>query len=239
MKIAVTDYTFGDLDIETAVLAPLGCQVVGQRTHAEAELIELVRDADCVITQFAPVNARVIDAMQRARAIVRYGIGVDNVDLAAAAAKNIPVCNVPDYCIDEVADHTLALLLALTRRIVANSNYIRDGKWGSAAPLTSLHSLKQLRVGIVGFGRIGREVARRLIAFKSPVQVFDPRSFREADIQQAGCEAVDLERLIERLGRSFAALPLDGRDARYDSGRTAIAFQAGRLANQCGARRSG
>jgi len=70
--------------------------------------------------------------MQRARAIVRYGIGVDNVDLAAATAKGIPVCNVPDYCIDEVADHTLALLLALTRRIVANSNYIRAGKWGSA-----------------------------------------------------------------------------------------------------------
>ena len=103
---------------------------MGRRTHDEAELIELVRDADCVITQFAPINARVIEAMQRARAIVRYGIGVDNVDLAAAASKGIPVCNVPDYCIDEVADHTLALLLALTRRIVVNSNYIRDGKWG-------------------------------------------------------------------------------------------------------------
>ena len=196
MKIAVTDYTFGELDIETGILKAIGAEVVGRRTHDEAELVELVRDADCVITQFAPINARVIEAMQRARAIVRYGIGVDNVDLAAAASKGIPVCNVPDYCIDEVADHTLALLLALTRRIVVSNNYIRDGKWGTPAPLTSLHSLKQLRVGIVGFGRIGREVARRLLAFKSPVQVFDPQ-VSASEIKQAGCEPVDLERLCE------------------------------------------
>ncbi len=197
MKIAVTDYSFDDdLKIESGILAPLGGQVRGRRASNEAELIDLVHDADCVITQFAPVTARVIQSMQRARAIVRYGIGVDNVDLAAAKARGIPVCNVPDYCIDEVADHTLALLLALTRRIVANTNYIRGGKWGSAAPLTALHALKQLRVGIVGFGRIGREVALRLAAFKSAVQVFDPQVSPVA-IAEAGCQSVDLERLIE------------------------------------------
>ncbi len=196
MKIAVTDYTFEDLELETGVLSPLGCQVVGKKTHSEAELVELVADADCVITQFAPVNGRVIAAMQRARAIVRYGIGVDNVDLAAAAAQGIPVCNVPDYCIDEVADHTLALLLALTRRIVANTNYIRSGKWGSAAPLTALHALKQLSVGIVGFGRIGREVASRLVAFKSPIMVFDPQVPAD-QIRSAGYKPAELSQLLE------------------------------------------
>ena len=81
--------------------------------------------ADFVITQFAPVNAAVIEAMARARLIVRYGIGVDNVDLAAASSHGIPVCNVPDYCIDEVADHTLAFILAATRQVVPHCVRLR------------------------------------------------------------------------------------------------------------------
>jgi D-3-phosphoglycerate dehydrogenase len=112
--------------------------------------------------------------MQRARVIVRYGIGVDNVDLAAAAARRIPVCNVPDYCIDEVADHTLAFILATTRQVVPNTLHIRNGLWGLATPLESLKTLKHLTVGLVGFGRIGQEVASRLKAFKCPILVFDP-----------------------------------------------------------------
>ncbi len=111
MKVAVTDYTFDSLDTETAVLGPLGCTVVGRRCKTPEELIELTADADAVLTQFAPVTAAVIAAMRQARVIVRYGIGVDNVDLAAARDRGVPVCNVPDYCTDEVADHTLALIL--------------------------------------------------------------------------------------------------------------------------------
>src|SRR5271166_5278781 len=124
LKVAVTDYTFESLDTEKAILEPLGCRVAGRRCKSQDELIDLVGDADVVITQFAPVNAAVIGAMRRARAIVRYGIGVDNVDLDAARAHNIPVCNVPDYCIDEVADHTMALILALTRQIVGCCNHV-------------------------------------------------------------------------------------------------------------------
>src|SRR6185437_8520908 len=102
-KVVVTDYTFDALDVETAILQPLGCEIVAWREkRPPAELTRLVADADAVLTQFAPVNAEVIAAMTRARAIVRYGIGVDNVDLEAARARGIPVCNVPDYCIDEV-----------------------------------------------------------------------------------------------------------------------------------------
>ena len=126
------------LDVETVILAPLGCQVVGQKICKDFhELLPLVHDADFVITQFAPVNAEVIAAMQKSRVIVRYGIGVDNVDLTAAAAKNIPVCNVPDYCIDEVADYALAMILDLARKITANADKVRAGGWGSAVPLSA------------------------------------------------------------------------------------------------------
>jgi hypothetical protein len=103
--VLVTDSTFDHLDVESAILGPLGCQIESRQCKTPDELIEAVPNADYIITQFAPVNAAVIGAMAKARVIVRYGIGVDNVDLDVARARGIPVCNVPDYCIDEVADH--------------------------------------------------------------------------------------------------------------------------------------
>src|SRR3954452_24976130 len=97
-KVAVTDYSFDDLDIESGILRPLGCELVSRkRITPPEELARLVEDAEHVITQFAPVNAAVIAAMRKARVVVRYGVGVDNVDLEAARARGIPVCNVPDY----------------------------------------------------------------------------------------------------------------------------------------------
>ena len=173
--IAVTDYTFPDLSLEEAILLPAGIEIVSlKEKRPPAEIANLVRNADAVIAQFAPVNAEVVNAMTKAKAIVRYGIGYDNVDCATAYERGIPVCNIPDYCIDEVADHTLAFILALTRQVVPNALDIRAGKWGLATPLTAMSSLKHLTVGIVGFGRIGREVVRRLLAFKARVLVFDP-----------------------------------------------------------------
>lgn len=195
-KVVVTDYTFDTLDIETAVLAPLGAEIVAwKEKRSPAELATLVADADHVITQFAPVSAEVIGAMRQARVIVRYGIGVDNVDLPAARAKGIPVCNVPDYCIDEVADQTLAFLLALTRQVVANSATVHGGQWRLAVPLASMRALRDLTVGLVGFGRIGREVATRLAPFKCRVLVYDPVISAE-EITRAGLQACHWARLL-------------------------------------------
>ncbi len=175
MNIVITDYSFPDLDIETGIIEGAGHRVVAwKERRSAAELRELVAEADAVITQFAPVNAEVISAMSRAKAIVRYGIGVDNVDLGAARDRGIPVCNVPDYCIDEVADHTLAFLLAVTRQVVPNALHVRSGSWGLATPLAGLQTLKNMTIGVVGFGRIGREVALRLRAFRCRMLVFDP-----------------------------------------------------------------
>ena len=187
--IAITDYTFPDLSLEEAVLRPAGVEIVSfKEKRSPAELAELVRDADAVIAQFAPVNAEVVAAMAKAKAIVRYGIGFDNVDCAAARERGIPVCNIPDYCIDEVADHTLAFILAITRQVVPNALHLREGKWGLATPLTAMSSLKHLTIGIVGFGRIGREVVKRLLSFKARVLVFDPAVAAD-EIAKAGAVA--------------------------------------------------
>lgn len=195
--IAITDYTFPDLSFEEAVLSPAGVEILAlKEKRPPEEIADIVRNADAVITQFAPITAEVINAMTKAKAIVRYGIGYDNVDCAAARARGIPVCNIPDYCIDEVADHTLAFMLAITRQVVPNTLDLREGKWGLATPVTSMAALSQLTVGIVGFGRIGREVVKRLLAFNTRVLVFDPVVPVDEITKSGAVAAVSFEELL-------------------------------------------
>jgi len=195
MKVVVTDRNFDDLAVERAVLEGAGHTVDDPRSKDPAVLAAVVADADVVITQFAPVNAAVVGAMTKARAIVRYGIGYDNVDVEAARARAIPVCNIPDYCIDEVADHTLAMILALTRQIVPHDRKVHGGAWGLASPVDAFRTLASTTCGVVGFGRIGRGVVRRLVAFGGRVLVADPVA-PAAEIERAGAEPATLERLL-------------------------------------------
>jgi D-3-phosphoglycerate dehydrogenase / 2-oxoglutarate reductase len=194
MLVAVTDYTFPDLSLEESILAGYQVRSIKEK-RGPAELIPLVADADAVITQFAPVNAEVIAAMNKARVIVRYGIGVDNIDLEAARLKGIPVCNIPGFCADEVADHTLAFILGLTRQVPLYSNAVHAGTWGLVTRLDEIRALRDMTVGVVGFGRIGREVVSRLKSFKCPVVVYDPVVPADV-IEAAGCQAVSLDKLF-------------------------------------------
>jgi len=195
--VTITDFTFPTLEIEERILQPLGCTVRSGQWKTPDALIPQVADADAIITQFAPVNAAVIAGMAKAKVIIRYGIGVDNVDLIAARNRGIPVCNVPDYCIDEVADHTLGFVLAITRQIVPSTLSNREGKWGLATSLGQMLTLRNLTLGIVGFGRIGREVATRLKAFKCQILVHDP-VVSPTEIESAGCLPVTLAELFSR-----------------------------------------
>ena len=193
--IVITDWTFPDLSIEEEILNSAGCKVIARQCKTEGELVELCAEADVVVTQFARINAAVIAAMRNVRAVVRYGIGVDNIDLKAARSRGIPVCNVPDYCIDEVADHTLAFILATTRQIVTHAFHLRAGQWGLARPLSDFAALRDLTVGVIGFGRIGREVVRRLTAFKCRVEVFDP-IVAGSVIEAAGARPATFEAIL-------------------------------------------
>jgi D-3-phosphoglycerate dehydrogenase / 2-oxoglutarate reductase len=194
-NVAITDYNFRDLSPEEGVLNPAGCSIHARRTVTEAELPELVSEADGIITQFAPITGEVVKAMRRAKVIVRYGVGFDNVDLQAAARQSIPVCNVPDYCVDEVADHALALMLAVTRQIPQIFNRVRQREWRFPIALEKMLTLKNMTVGVLGFGRIGRAVAQRLKGFGGEIIAHDPVSSR-AQIESAGVRAVDLDGLL-------------------------------------------
>ena len=194
-RVLITDHRFDSLEVEKTILEQAGCQVVeGQHTTPES-LLTALTEADYAITQFAPFNADVVSSMDRCRVIVRYGVGVDNIDLEAARRHGIPVCNVPDYCMDEVADHALGLILALTRQVVSISNHVKEGFWKLPVSLDQMRVLKELTVGVVGFGRIGREAAARLKAFKCKVTVHDPVVAAQK-IQDAGYSPVGLEMLL-------------------------------------------
>jgi D-3-phosphoglycerate dehydrogenase / 2-oxoglutarate reductase len=198
LKVLVTDHTFDPLDIEQRILGPLGAVIDARQCKTAEQLRPLVAGAGAVLTQFSPVNAQVIAAMKNVRVIVRYGIGVDNVDLEAAKECGIPVCNVPDYCIDEVADHTLAFILAATRQVVPNCLGVRGGRWGLAVPLAQMKTLRDLTVGVIGFGRIGRAVVRRLLPFGGGIHVFDP-AINPKEIESAGASvAASLDELLPR-----------------------------------------
>jgi D-3-phosphoglycerate dehydrogenase len=147
------------------------------------------------MTQFAPLNANVIAAMRQTRVIVRYGVGVDNIDLEAARRHVIPVCNVPDYCINEVADHTLAFILATTRQVRANDRAVRAGRWSLGVPRSAMKTLAEMTIGIIGFGRIGRAVATRLASFGCRLLVFDPY-IPESNLASPHCTRMTLKELL-------------------------------------------
>lgn len=196
-KIVVTDYTFPDLSVEQEILRPYDVKFESGQCRTIEEVTALTREATVIITQFSPVRAPTISTLLNTRAIIRYGIGVDNVDLAAAAAQKIPVCNVPDYCLDEVAEHTLAFILALTRQIVANAVVIRGGEWKSAVTIEGYRCLRDMTVGVVGFGRIGRAVIQRLLPFGCRVIVFDP-AVPAAAVEAAGAKSAGLDELLKQ-----------------------------------------
>src|SRR5947208_211671 len=131
--VAITDYVFPSLEPEQRVLAPLGVELRPQQCRSEEEIIALARDADGVLNCYAKMTARVIEKLSRCKIIARYGIGVDNVDLVAASKARILVTNVPDYCVDEVSDHALALVLSLARKIVAADAGVKSGNWSVTA----------------------------------------------------------------------------------------------------------
>ncbi len=193
--VVITDHAWPTIDIEQTVLKRVGARIREPRSNDEPELIELVRDAEAILTCFAPVSARVIESAPRLRVVGRLGIGVDNIDVAAATRRGIPVTNVPVYCLDEVAEHVIALTLSLRRRTLAFDRAVREGNWSLQTGIP-MHRLSGQTLGILGYGRIGAAVAARGRGLGMQVIAHDP-SMRIGDIVD-GVQAVDLAALATR-----------------------------------------
>ena len=170
--VVVTDQVFPSIETETQLLAAIGARFKVADGTAEG-VARVGGDADALLNTYLPITDDLLGQLPACKIVARYGIGVDNVDLAAAARRGVVVTNVPDYSVEEVAVHTLGLLLALTRRLPEASALVRRGGWGLDG-LRPIRRLSTQRAGLVGFGRIARRLAGYLGAIGCEVVVHDP-----------------------------------------------------------------
>ncbi len=208
--VVVTSDRYGNetdgLEVEQGIVAgidDLEIDLLGRPSTTEDELIAAGADADalCVSTREA-VTRRVLEHLPRTKVVSRYGVGLDNVDLDAAADAGIVVTHYPGYCTAEVADHALAMVLALNRRLVEQDRSLRAGAWVEFGPATRsilrgpILALRELTLGIVGFGRIGQAVAERARPFGLRILAADPYQ-EPATMEAHGVEPVELDALLE------------------------------------------
>jgi len=192
--VAVTDSVFPNLDPAREVLSAIGAELQMAREPTPEAIVRAATAADALLVTYAKITADMIRQMTRCRIISRFGIGVDNVDIPAATDAGIVVTKVPDYCIDEVSDHAVALLLALVRKIPFSNAHVHDGGWAMSA-VVPIHRLRGSVIGLVGFGRIPQLVAPKAKAFGIRVVAFDPYVAAEVFLR-AGAERVAFAQLL-------------------------------------------
>ena len=195
-KVVMTDCIFPDQDIERGELAVIDAELVLAPDTAAETLAREGKDCDALLNVYAQVPAQVIDNLDRCKVIVRTGIGINTIDLDAANRKGIMVANVPDYCQDEVADHTMALFLALSRKLILLDNEVRNSNWSfvEAKPMVRLSTCT---FGLFGLGSIAQGVARRALSFGMRVDRRTIRTSRPRSSPRNGVEQVeDFDRLL-------------------------------------------
>ena len=196
MKVVLTDQVFPSTDVERKILTNIGAELVVLDDPSVESIRTHARDAVALLNTYAPIDQSTLEHLEKCKVIARYGIGVDNIDLEAARQRDVIVTNVPDYCVDEVADHTLSLLLAVARKIVIGHAHTTGGGWGIDR-LRPIHRLRGQTLGLIGFGNIARAVAARAKAFGLTVQTYDPY-VKDDVIREGGVErASTLESLLD------------------------------------------
>ena len=208
-RVLITDVPWPDLSIERGILADAGAELRRAPANDEATLIREVADADALLTDWTPITAAVLEAGGANRGgltiVARLGTGVDNIDLAAARRSGVTVTRLPDYCVGEVADHTLALLLAVRRDLVGSAAAVRRGEWDPDRA-ANLRRLEGNVLGLVGFGRTAAAVRERAVPFGLTVLGQN----RSGDNRGTGCEMVSRPELLDRSDVVSLHAPLTG-----------------------------
>jgi len=172
-RIVITDCDHPSVEIERAILSEIDPELILANCNTEDEVIEEAHDADGIINQYAPITRKVIESLKKCKVIARYGVGVDNIDVEAATEHKIIVANVPDYCIDEVSTHTMALILACARGITLLNSKIKEKRWDFTLA-KPLFRTQGKTLGLFGLGRIARIVAQKALGFGFKIIAYDP-----------------------------------------------------------------
>lgn len=190
-RIIITDDDHSDTLQEEKIIHGAGLDFTLFQCRTEDDLIQNCKGAEVMINQYAPFTRRVIESLKpELRLIIRYGVGVDNIDMDAATDNHVAVCNVPDYGMNEVADHAAALALALLRKIPLMTGYTRDTGWDYTRSIP-IHRINGCTAGIVGMGRIGRNFAKRMQAFGCRVIGFDIMAKPGSRVEDIECVSFD------------------------------------------------
>jgi len=192
-KVVFADYDYPSIDIELKQLEQLDAEITEGQCKTEEELIRLAKDADGIICQYAPFSAKVINALQKCQVISRYGVGVDNIDVKAATEKGIMVAYVPDYCIEEVSNHAIAMIMNFARQISLFDRSTGKKEW-DVMIAKPIFRLSEQTIGILGLGRIGSTVAKKLKNFNVKILAYDPYVKKVIE----GVRIVDFPELIEK-----------------------------------------
>jgi D-3-phosphoglycerate dehydrogenase / 2-oxoglutarate reductase len=196
-RAAVTDHVFPSLDLQRRILEDAGFRLdeIHPVCKTEDDVIQRCSAADVLLVQWAPITRRVLEALPNVKCLVRYGIGVDNIDLKAAKDLGRTVANVPNYCFEEVSNHAIAMILSLGRRIPHDHQQIVRGGWGIKQFLP-IPAFSDLTLGLLGFGSIARRVADKAKQFGLRVIASDPFA-KESEFQQRNVERVDFETFLK------------------------------------------
>lgn len=173
--VIITDHSFPHIDLEREVIESAGFKLesVSPICKTEDDIIRTCGEADALLVQWAPVNRHVLEALPRVRCIVRYGVGVNNFNLDDARDLGVVAANVPDFCVEEVANHALAMILSLCRRIPQDHRQILEGGWG-VNPFRPIYALTELTLGLVSFGKIARNLALKAAMLGFHIVAYDP-----------------------------------------------------------------
>ena len=194
--IAVTDSVFPSLDLAKAALARLNPTFLMSKSSNADDILAVAKDADAILVTYAKLTRDILLQLTKCKAIGRFGLGVDNIDLPTAKEKGIAVNYVPDYCIREVSDHTMALLLALIRKVPLSNKLVQAGRWEMPA-VVPIRRLEGTVLGLIGFGHIPRLVVGKAQAFGIKVIAYDP-FVKPEQFKALNVEGVDLDTLLSR-----------------------------------------
>ena len=194
--VLITDYVWPSIDAEKRILKEINANILIAPTGDESTLIKMATKADAIITCFAQVTDKVILSAKNCKIISRYGVCVDNINVDTATKENIIVTYVPDYCIPEVSDHVIAMMLTWNRKILKHHNQTKTQGWSSVSLNDRIMRLNDKYLGIIGYGRIGKTVASKASAFGLNILVYDPLIPEET--QDSLVTFVSLEELLTK-----------------------------------------